>query len=71
MLAYRHDRISRVAPIFYIETAISLVFDILIFKVDFTTMQLCGLIVVLLMFLVIIVTAYVQSKNKQIPSKIN
>ena len=71
VLAYRHDRITRVAPIFYVETAISLLFDILIFKVDFSTMQLVGLIVVLLMFLIIIFAAYLQSKNKQIPHKIN
>ena len=71
VLAYRHDRITRVAPIFYVETAISLLFDILIFKVDFGMMQLVGLIVVLAMFLVIIVMAYVQSKNKPINSKIN
>lgn len=64
VLAYKHDRVTRVSPIFYVETAMALLFDIFLFKVDFTTMQVVGLAIVLVMFLSIIIMAYTRRNDK-------
>ena len=64
MIAYRYDRVNRLSPIFYVETAIQMLFDTFIFKVSFSTMQLIGFLVVLAMFLVIIIMAYVQDSKR-------
>ena len=64
MLCYKHDRVSRVAPIFYMESALALVFDIAIFKVQFTPLQIVGLAIIITSFAVIILTAYLSDEEK-------
>jgi len=56
-VAYSNDRVSRVSTIMYLESAISLLFDLLVFNVHFTTMQIVGLSIIIGSFLVMIVSA--------------
>ena len=49
---------TRVSPLFYIETALGLMFDILIFNIKFSVMQIAGLAIIITSFLVIMVAAY-------------
>ena len=65
VLGYRHDRVTRVSPIFYVETALQMLCDIFIFKVEFSAVSLIGLIVVLAMFLVILIMAYTIKDSKE------
>ena len=60
MLAYKYDNVSRVSPVFYVESAIALVLDITVFNVIFTTVQVVGLVLVIGVFFVIIVSAYMH-----------
>ena len=48
---------TRVAPVFYIETALSMIIDIAVFHINFSTMQLTGLLIVIGEFLTMIVLA--------------
>ena len=66
ILAYKSDRVTRVAPVFYVETALSMVLDIVLFHIHFSGLQLTGLILVLGMFLVIIVFAYMKEYKEEI-----
>ena len=36
VLAYKSDRITRVAPVFYLETALSMILDILLFQINYS-----------------------------------
>ena len=65
VLAYRHDRVQRLAPIFYVETVIQMVCDVYVFKVRYNWIQLTGLVLVLVMFGVILITAYVVRPKEE------
>ena len=52
------DRITRVAPIFYIETVLSMLLDIFLFQIKYSAMQFCGLVLVLGVFFSMIIYAY-------------
>ena len=58
--AYKCDLVTRVSPIFYLETAFSMLLDIVLFKINFSPLQLTGLILVVGMFLIIITLAYLR-----------
>ena len=63
VLAYKCDKVTRVAPVFYLETALSMILDILLFHIQYSVLQFSGLILVLGMFAVIIVLAYCTEYN--------
>ena len=65
LLAYKYDRVSRVAPIFYLESAIALFVDVVIFNVTFTLTQVVGIVLVLSVFIMIIVTAFNSQPEEQ------
>ena len=65
-MAYKSDKVTRVAPVFYVETALSMVLDIVLFKINFSALQLTGLILVLGMFVIIIVYAYIREYKEPI-----
>lgn len=73
IMAFNYDRVSRVSPIMYLETAIALFIDIVIFHVKFSVMQVIGLVIVIGVFLVIIVAAYLSEDEVVIiePAKTN
>ena len=50
ILALKHDRISRISPVFYLESAIALIFDIVLFDATFTALQIVGLALVICVF---------------------
>ena len=58
VIGYQYDRVTRVSPLFYMESALALVIDITIFKVEFAGMQIGGLIIIICSFAVIILQAY-------------
>jgi len=58
MVAYSNDRVTRVSPIMYLESAFNLLFDLLVFNTHFTAIQFVGLSVVIASFFVIILSAY-------------
>ena len=66
ILAFKYDRVSRVSPIFYLESAFSLFIDIIVFHVEFSALQVVGLVLVIGVFLVIIGSAYL-SPDETIP----
>ena len=55
---YKYDLVSRVAPIFYLESVFALLIDIIFFDVSFSAIQIVGLVVVIGVFFTIIVKAY-------------
>ena len=63
-MGYQYDKVTRVAPIFYFETAGALVIDIFVFKDKFSILSIFGLVLVLGMFGVIIVSAYREEKQE-------
>ena len=64
-MGYQYDKVTRVAPIFYFETAGALIIDIFVFKEKFSALSIVGLVLVLGMFGVIIVSAYRQEKEDE------
>ena len=62
-MGYQYDKVTRVSPIFYIETAGALIIDIFVFHEKFNTLSTIGLVLVLGMFAVIIVSAYYSEKR--------
>lgn len=58
MLAYKYDNVSRVAPIFYVESVIALLIDIIFFDESFTVLQIVGLVLVIGVFVTIFVQAH-------------
>ena len=60
MICYKYDNVSRVSPIYYLESAFALVLDIFVFDVRFTTLQIVGLVLVIGVFFFIIVSAYLE-----------
>jgi len=64
ILAYRYDKVSRVSPIFYLESAIALAVDIAIFKVKFSVLQIIGLALVISVFGVIVFSAYLVGDDE-------
>ena len=63
--AYKNDLVTRVAPIFYLETALSMLLDIFLWKIKFSILQFSGLILVLGLFFTILVFAYLREYNKE------
>ena len=57
MIAYKNDRVSRVAPIFYLESVFSLIYDYFIFSISFGVTQMTGIIMVFTMFAAKIIVA--------------
>lgn len=63
MIAFKYDRVSRVAPIFYIESVFSLMFDYFVFSVQFGWMQMLGIALVFSMFTAKFVVAFLNTQN--------
>jgi len=51
LMGYRYDKVSRIAPIFYLESVYSFAYDLLIYNVGFHKLAMIGIIVVLLFFI--------------------
>ena len=58
ILGYRYDRVTRVSPIFYMESGLSLIVDIAVFKVYFSATQIIGLAIIIICFATIVIQAY-------------
>ena len=63
VVGYKYDRVTRVSPIFYMESGLALIVDIAVFKVYFTTTQIIGLAIIIICFLTIILKAYLVETN--------
>jgi len=63
VLAFKLDRVSRVAPIFFLESAIALMIEIAIYKVTFSLTQVVGLILVLSVFILSIFAACFNNQD--------
>jgi len=50
MVAYKYDRVSRIAPIFYLESVIGLLYDHFVFDVTFSSIQIIGITLVFSLF---------------------
>ena len=57
-VGFTYDRVTRVSPLFYLESAIALCMDITVFKVHFAKLQILGLAIIIGSFCVIIASAY-------------
>ena len=50
VLAFKYERVSRISPVFYLDSAIALVLDIALFDATYTALQIVGLALVICMF---------------------
>eukprot|EP00351_Strombidinopsis_sp_SopsisLIS2011_P000472 CAMPEP_0116880698 /NCGR_PEP_ID=MMETSP0463-20121206/12638_1 /TAXON_ID=181622 /ORGANISM="Strombidinopsis sp, Strain SopsisLIS2011" /LENGTH=120 /DNA_ID=CAMNT_0004531559 /DNA_START=654 /DNA_END=1016 /DNA_ORIENTATION=- len=59
LMGYRYDKVSRLSPIFYLESAYSFLYDLLIYNVDFSSYAIAGIALILVFFISkIIITLY-------------
>lgn len=63
VIGFGYDRVTRVSPLFYLESALALVLDILVFHVEFAMLQVIGLSIIILSFCVIIASAYLAEQS--------
>ena len=63
--AYKYDKVARVSTLFYFESIIALCIDLLIFQLDFTLVQACGICLIVAMFIFIILLAYCGKHTDQ------
>ena len=64
IVAFKNDRITRVYPIFYMESVFCLFFDIFLFKQEFLQMQMAGILLVFSMFFVKLFVAYYKPEKE-------
>ena len=57
LLAFRNDKITRVYPIFFFESVVCLLIDILMFNVEFHMTQLLGILLIMGMALAKLIIA--------------
>ena len=50
MIAFKYDRVSKLSPIFYVESVFGLLLDYFVFQVEFSAVQLLGILLVFSMF---------------------
>ena len=56
--AFKFDKASRVAPIFYLESVIALILDYALFDVSLGVIPLLGILIVIVMFALKMIIAY-------------
>lgn len=61
LLAFRNDKITRVYPIFFFESVVCLLIDIMVFNVEFHMTQLLGILLIMGMFLAKLIIARATS----------
>ena len=66
VLAYKYDRVSRVSPVFYLESAFALILDLILFDATFTGLQIIGLALVIGVFAFIIISAYLSKDESEV-----
>ena len=65
VLAYKYDRVSRVSPVFYLESAFALILDLILFDASFSGLQIIGLALVIGVFAFIIISAYLSKDEPE------
>ena len=70
IMAFRYDRVSRVAPVFYLESVFALVFDFILFDESFGALQIVGLVLVIGVFGWIVVEAYLSEEKSSEQAKV-
>ena len=70
VLGFKYDSVTRVSPIMYLEIVFALIFDIALFHVHFTKLQVSGIAIVIAGFLVQIIQAYI-AENRNVDPAVN
>jgi drug/metabolite transporter (DMT)-like permease len=58
MLAFKHDKVTRVYPVYFFEPVFGLIFDIVLYNQSFEWLQVVGILIVFSMAGLKLVQAY-------------